>query len=199
MSNRAAALYRQAARVPAKTAVFFEGDAWSFARLLERAQAYAAGLADAGFGRGDKLGLMLSTRPEFIALEYAAYILGGTLVPLNVHYLGHEIEHALGTCAVEFLVLDGAFAGRLAPDLRARCPALRGVSKLNVVLSFKRAACWSRSTVTACIRSATTWSRRCSQSRRETITLSAPPSQAVAATSTAAHAALVPARRTQAT
>ena len=127
MSNRAAALYCQAERVPAKTAVFFEGDAWSFARLLDRAQAYAAGLADAGFGRGDKLGLMLSTRPEFIALEYAAYILGGTLVPLNVHYLGHEIEHALSTCAVEFLVVDGAFAGRLAPDLRARCPALRGV------------------------------------------------------------------------
>lgn len=127
MSNRANALFHQAARIPDKTAVLFEGQAWSFARLLEQAQAYAAGLASAGFGCGDKLGLMLPTRPEFIALEYAAFMLGGTMVPLNMHYKGLEIEHALGACSVEFLVLDAALAERLAPDITTRCPALRRV------------------------------------------------------------------------
>lgn len=127
MSNRAGALYRQAERVPTKTAVLFEGEAWTFARLLDQAKAYAAGLESAGFQRGAKLGLMLSTRPEFIALEYAAFILGGILVPLNVHYIGHEIEHVLGTCDVDFLVLDAAFAERLSPDLPSRCPALRRI------------------------------------------------------------------------
>ena len=127
MSNRADALFRQAGRVPAKTAVRFEGQDWSFARLLEQAQAYAAGLASAGFRRGDKLGLMLMTRPEFIAMEYATFILGGTMVPLNVHYQGHEIEHALGACAVEFLVMDAAFADRLGADLASRCPSLRQI------------------------------------------------------------------------
>jgi long-chain acyl-CoA synthetase len=127
MTNRAEALFRQAERVPMKTAVFFEGEAWSFSRLLDTAKAYATGLATAGFRPGDKVALMLSPRPEFIALEYAAFILGGTLVPVNIHYQGHEIEHALGVCAVEFLVLDGEFAERLAPDIRSRCPALRRV------------------------------------------------------------------------
>lgn len=127
MRNRASALYRQAERVPTKTAIFFEGEAWSFLRLLDYSQTYAAGLASVGFKRDDKIGLMLSTRPEFIALEYATYILGGTLVPFNVHYQGHEIEHALGTCAVDFLVLDGSIAERLSHDIYSRCPALRGI------------------------------------------------------------------------
>ena len=127
MSNRADALVRQAQRISTKAAVIFEGETWTFARLLGQAQAYAAGLAQAGFGRGDKLGLMLATRPEFIALEYAAYILGGALVPMNIHYQGHEIEHALVSCSVEFLILDSPYAERLAPDVGTRCPALRKV------------------------------------------------------------------------
>ena len=127
MTNRADALFRQAGRVPDKVAVKFEGRDWTFAQLLEQTQSYAAGLSNAGFKRGDKLGLMLGTRPDFIALEYATYILGGTVVPLNVFYQGHEIEHALGTCAVEFLVIDGDFAQRLSDDLAVRCPALRQV------------------------------------------------------------------------
>ncbi len=127
MSNRADALVHQAGRIPTKAAVIFEGRTWTFADLLDQAKAYAAGLAEAGFGRGDKLGLMLATRPEFIALEYAAYILGGALVPMNIHYQGHEIEHALVSCSVEFLVLDSPFAERLAVDIVTRCPALRQV------------------------------------------------------------------------
>lgn len=127
MSNRANALFHQAGRVPTKAAVVVEGQTWTFAHLLDQAKAYAAGLAQAGFQRGDKLGLMLATRPEFIALEYAAYILGGTMVPMNIHYQGHEIEHALATCSVEFLIMDAPFAERLAIDIGTRCPALRQV------------------------------------------------------------------------
>lgn len=127
MSNRADALVRQAQRMPSKAAVIFEGQTWTFAQLLGQAKAYAAGLAGAGFGRGDKLGIMLATRPEFIALEYAAYMLGGALVPMNIHYHGHEIEHALGSCSVEFLVIDAPFAERLALDIGTRCPSLRKV------------------------------------------------------------------------
>ena len=127
MPNRAAALYQRATQIPDKVAVFFEGASWTYAHLLVQARAYAAGLTAAGFRRGDKLGLMIATRPEFIALQYATFILGGTITPMNVHYLGHEIEHALMSCDVEFLVLDDAFAQRLKPGFEERCPALRRV------------------------------------------------------------------------
>ena len=124
MSNRADALMRQAQRQPGKIALVFEGETWTYARLLRDVRSYAAGLAAAGFRRGQKLGLMLETTPAFILLEYAAFMLGGVVVPMNMHYRTNEIEHVLGTCEVEFLVIEAAFAGRLAPDLRGRCPAL---------------------------------------------------------------------------
>ena len=127
MSNRADALYHQADTLPAKPAIIFGNQVWTFADLLARAQCFAAGLATSGFGRGDKLGLMLGTRPEFIAIEYAVFILGGTILPLNVFYLGHEIEHALSVCEIDYLVLDSEFAQLLKADVVQRCPTLRGV------------------------------------------------------------------------
>ena len=127
MSNRADALYRAAREHGRKTAIVFEGQSCTFADLLDRSRAYAAGLAASGFGRGDKLGLMLASRPEFIALQYAVFILGGTILPLNVFYQGHEIEHALSVCEADYLVLDSEFAQRLKADIGARCPTLRQI------------------------------------------------------------------------
>jgi long-chain acyl-CoA synthetase len=125
MSNRADALFRQAARIPGKTAVIFEGREWTFSRLLDEAKAYATSLVDAGFRRGNKLAIMLVSRPEFIALEYAAFILGGTVVPLNIFYQGNEIEYALGMSDADILVIDADYATRLKDGYEKRCPALR--------------------------------------------------------------------------
>jgi long-chain acyl-CoA synthetase len=131
MSNRADALLRNAATIPDKTALIFEGEAWSFARLAEGARAHAAGLAALGFRRGDKLGLMLATRPDFILLQYAAFMLGGTVLPLNMHYRGAEIEYALTSCEADVLVIDAAFAARLRPDFRSRCTSVSKVVVLD--------------------------------------------------------------------
>ena len=68
MSNRADALIRQARLQPDKAALYFEGESWTYARLLRDVQAYAAGFANAGMRRGQKLGLMLETSPAFIVL-----------------------------------------------------------------------------------------------------------------------------------
>ena len=124
MSNRADALIRQARLQPDKAALYFEGESWTYARLLHDAQSYASGFANAGMRRGQKLGLMLETSPTFIVLEYAAFMLGIVVVPMNMHYRTNEIEHVLGTCEVEFLVIEAAFADRLPADLHVRCPAL---------------------------------------------------------------------------
>jgi long-chain acyl-CoA synthetase len=127
VSNRADALIRQAIRQPDKAALIFDDRTWTYADLLGEVRARAAGLAQAGIRRGQKIGLMLETAPEFILLEYAAFMLGVVVVPMNMHYRAHEIEHVLGTCEVDYLVIEAAFADRLAPDLRARCPALVAV------------------------------------------------------------------------
>ena len=127
MSNRADALIHQAARQPAKTALIFEDQTWTYAELLRDVRSRAAGLAQAGMRRGQKIGLMLETAPEFILLQQAAFFLGVVVVPMNMHYRSNEIEHVLATCEVEYLVIEAAFADRLPADLAARCPSLAAI------------------------------------------------------------------------
>jgi long-chain acyl-CoA synthetase len=127
VSNRADSLLRQARLQPDKVALIFEDRSWTYADLLRDVRSRAAGLASAGVRRGQKIGLMLETTPEFILLEYAAFLLGAVVVPMNMHYRGNEIEYLLATCEVEVLVIEGAFTERLPPDLRVRCPALERI------------------------------------------------------------------------
>lgn len=124
MRNRAIALQRQAQEIPDKVAIHFQGEAFTFGRLAELSRAYAAGLSKAGVQRNDKVALMLATRPEFIAIEYAIYTLGATLVPFNIHYREDEIIHALQACEVDFMIADAEYAARLSPDFAEQCPAL---------------------------------------------------------------------------
>ena len=127
MNNRADSLIEQATLRPDKVAVIFEDQTWTYAQLLRQVQSRAAGLASSGVRGGQKIGLMLETTPEFILLEYAAFMIGAVVVPMNMHYRGNEIEYLLATCEVEVLVIEGAFADRLPADLRARCPALERI------------------------------------------------------------------------
>jgi long-chain acyl-CoA synthetase len=145
VSNRADSLILQADLRADKIALIFEGRSWTYAQLLSDVRSRAAGLASAGVRSGQKIGLMLETTPEFILLEYAAFMLGAVVVPMNMHYRGNEIEYLLATCEVEVLVIEGAFADRLPADLRARCPALerifvQGTVPAGVAIVFDDAA-----------------------------------------------------------
>ena len=125
MANMALTLWGNARKLPDKTALVFGDAEISFAQLHLRVQHAAAGLKRAGFVAGDKLGVMLPTGLEFIVFEYAAFTLGGALVPLNVHYMPAELEYAIDSCQVDHLVIQDEFASRLSSELLARLVHLR--------------------------------------------------------------------------
>jgi long-chain acyl-CoA synthetase len=125
--NRADILLRQASVQPDKLALIFEDRTWTYADLLRDVQSRAAGLTAAGISQGQKIGLMLETTPEFILLQYAAFLIGAVVVPMNMHYRSAEIEYLLVTCEVEVLVIEAPFTDRLPAGLRARCPALQRI------------------------------------------------------------------------
>lgn len=118
-------LWQNARKYPDKTALIAETERISFAQLHERVTHAAAGLKRAGFVAGDKLGVMLPSGPEFIVFEFAAFSLGGALVPLNVHYKPGEIEYAIDSCQVDHLVIHERFASCLPAELLHRLPSLR--------------------------------------------------------------------------
>lgn len=131
MPNLAQHLFRQAEERPGKVALIDGGRSHTFGELCGRVRRAAGGLQANGFGAGAKLGLMLSSRAEFIVFQQAAFALGGVVTPLNIHYRAGEIEHALTSCDIEYLVIEGAFVDRLPAVLASRCPHLRRVLVLD--------------------------------------------------------------------
>jgi long-chain acyl-CoA synthetase len=125
MSNIASHLFRQSCERATTTALIFGAQQFTFSQIHARVCRIAAGLAAAGFEAGDKLGIMVAAAPEFVFFEYAAFTLGGVVVPLNIHYRSNEIEYALGSFDVDFLIIQNLFLERMSSDMLQRLPALR--------------------------------------------------------------------------
>jgi long-chain acyl-CoA synthetase len=115
MANLANHLFRQARERGDRVALIYQDERWTFAQIAERVCRVAGGLAIQGVGPGTRVALMCSSRPDFIFVQQAIYVLGGTLIPLNTLYRRADLLHALSCCAVEVLVLDSAFVEHL-PD-----------------------------------------------------------------------------------
>ncbi len=131
MSNRADALFRQAATQPGKIALVFGEREISFAEWWNRAAALADGLVRQGLQPGDKVGFFLGSRPEFMFLQYACFAAGGVLIPLNTLYKRDEIEHAVGRCEADYIIAEQAALDRFTPGFRERCPTVRRIFVLD--------------------------------------------------------------------
>ena len=96
-----------AARDGDRTAIVFDAQRISFGELLARIDAFAAGLAALGLGKGDALGIWLPNRPLWYVAQYAAARLGVVVVALNPRYRAHELNYILGQSrATALLITD---------------------------------------------------------------------------------------------
>ncbi|HEX6469341.1 MAG TPA: AMP-binding protein [Streptosporangiaceae bacterium] len=83
----------------------------------------ARGLIAAGVDRGDHVGVMLPNGPEIINVIFALARVGAVAVPINTAYKGELLRHVLAGSDTSTLIVDGAYADRLAP-IAARLPGL---------------------------------------------------------------------------
>lgn len=83
---------KAALKDPDKTAAIFMDGKTTFGRLLHLTDRFAAALADAGVGQGDRIVLSLPSSPQFIAAYYALHKLGATVVMLNPLSTPREID-----------------------------------------------------------------------------------------------------------
>lgn len=72
-----------------------------YADALVQVDLKADRLADAGYGPGHRVALMLDNRPEHFFTQLALYKLGATQVPINPDYLDHELTYLLGHCEAD--------------------------------------------------------------------------------------------------
>ena len=108
-----------AERFPDHVAVLAGDDRWTYGELDRAANALARHLADRGIGRGDRVAVMTSNRPEFVVTVHAASKLGAAPVMLNSSWKALEVGTAVDLTAPRYGVADGAGVGLLAEQLGA--------------------------------------------------------------------------------
>jgi crotonobetaine/carnitine-CoA ligase len=99
------------------------GAEWTYGLVLEAVLALRERYAEAGFGPGHRVALLLENRPEFFLHYLAANALGAGVVPVNPDYRRDELAYLLDHSEAELAVsvaaraadLRSAAAGRARP------------------------------------------------------------------------------------
>jgi acyl-CoA synthetase (AMP-forming)/AMP-acid ligase II len=68
---------------------------FTFREVMTESKRYANALSDLGVGAGDRVGLFLPNRPEFVFLLFANAYLDGVTAPANPEYQPSELRHSI--------------------------------------------------------------------------------------------------------
>lgn len=105
-------------------------DRATYGEADERSDRVAAGLADIGVKKGDRVAILAPNRPEILELYFACAKLGAVQVPLNAFLKGEFLRYQLADCGASVLVTDQAGYEAAAPML-GELPELRHIVSLD--------------------------------------------------------------------
>ena len=125
----------QAERFPERTAVICGERAASYRDLADGAGRIAAALKAHGIGRGERVGILVNNRLEWLEACFGATALGATSVPFSTWSKPAELAYLLADSEVSALIAIDRFGGQdfarpiaeIAPD----CPVLRLIVMLG--------------------------------------------------------------------
>lgn len=106
------------------------GGPWlTFGEVHERSDRLAAGLAEIGVARSERVALISPNRVEYILTFFACAKLGAVLVPINTFLRGEFLRYQLGDSQAGTLVAD-------APGLREAAGLMAGLPDLRRIVAF---------------------------------------------------------------
>lgn len=79
---------------------------WSYAQLWERANAVARALIACGVGKGTRVGILMTNRPEFLAATFGTALAGGIATTLSTFSTAAELDHLLAASGVSVLLME---------------------------------------------------------------------------------------------
>ena len=115
-----------AAGTPAAPALTYTGKTLSYGELAGEIESLAGGLVHLGLGRGERVGIYLEKRFEFVVAAFGAAAAGGVFVPLNPLLKAEQVGYILADCAVRILITSAERFEVLRETLAA-CHDLRRV------------------------------------------------------------------------
>ena len=93
------------------------GGAWQamgWAELGARVEQTAAGLMAAGVAKGDRVALLMGTRPEWTICDYALQSIGAVTVPLYRTASPSDATHVVSDCDARMVILEADVGERIA-------------------------------------------------------------------------------------
>ena len=93
-------------KAPERMCLLFEGDKWSYGRLLELAEGVAAALGSRGISKGERVALFLGNSPDFLAAYLGTHLAGAVVVPVNTAYRRTELRHIFDDAGVRLCFTD---------------------------------------------------------------------------------------------
>ena len=86
---------RMVQKYPQRTAVVFLGEKYSYARLMNLIDSFAAGLSGQGVKQGDRVILYLSNCIQWVVAFFGIQKLGAVVVPVSPIYTSHEVSYMI--------------------------------------------------------------------------------------------------------
>ena len=105
-----ALLHDVAARYAGNQVLAFRGQSISYRELLAQARATAKALIAGGCGKGTRVGILMSSRPEYFAAVYGVAMAGGIVVPLHSVATANDREFMLQHSDCAILLMQAALA-----------------------------------------------------------------------------------------
>ncbi|MDI9639507.1 AMP-binding protein [Geitlerinema splendidum] len=84
-------LIQASTTIPDKEAIVYNGERWTWSTLNEHVERLAAALIALNVQHGDRIGILSTTRPEYLYVYLAAARIGAVLVGFNIQFTPAEI------------------------------------------------------------------------------------------------------------
>ncbi len=102
-------LEEAARRYPANPCTIFKGAVITYREMNDLVDRLAAGLAEIGVQKGDRVGIFMPNTPQFVMAYFAILKIGGVVVATNPLYTAREIEHQVNDSGVEIMMVMSNF------------------------------------------------------------------------------------------
>lgn len=103
----------KAERIPNKTFLLWQGQAYSYAELETMTNRYANGFASHGIGHGTHVAVLLPNCPEFFWVVWGLGKIGAVAVPINTAAKGEMLRYFIDQSDASCVVLDSEFANNV--------------------------------------------------------------------------------------
>jgi len=98
-----------AKKYPGATYFWFEGERYSYSKVLARSRRVARGFADQGVKKGSHVAMLMENCPEFIYTWFGLALLGAVEAPFNPFHKGSILEYLINYSDAEILVISSSF------------------------------------------------------------------------------------------